>query len=426
MKRYFHQGLHLAKSATARNLYWVFSGNIITILMAVAATALIGKAGPAQLGLFLALFSFASLVADFSEIGLGSALSSFIPRLQVENKKSEINVILSTAFFSQLIIGLIVTGILLLIAPLLSQLLFDKTAISHILITGVLVIILLLFNFGTFALSSLKKFQENALMNIFAGLIRLTLLIIFSWYKMLNLTSILWIQVVSLGCGFLYSLLYLQVKFIFTKPKLDYTKKLLLFSSPLGIQKLFVAVSSRLDILMLTSLVGAASAGVYGAAMRFAQVYPYAISSFAQVLAPTFASFSDKKSALGFLKKTLIITSIFVSSMVALYILAEPLISIPFGKEQYQTAIPVFRALLIAMIGFILAVPFNSFLTYFLKKPFIIAFGTLVQLIIIFVSNIIFIPILKEFGPILGIGLGNLTIFVLALGASWYYFKEKV
>lgn len=425
MRRFIGLGLQLAKSATAKNLYWMFSGNGIAIIMAVAATSLIGRTGPAQLGLFLALFSLASLVADFSEIGLGSALSSFIPPLLTQNKIKEINTVFSTAFYSQLVIGLVVTAILLLIAPFLSQWIFDETAVNNLFITGLLIISLLFFNFGTFALSSLKKFQENALMNIFAGIVRLILLIIFTWYQQINLSNILWIQLISLFAGFLYSLIFLGPNFLWILPKKTYAKKLFFFSGPLGLQKVFVAVSSRLDILMLTSMVGAYQAGIYGAALRFAQIYPYAVTSFAQVLAPTFAGFATIGDSVKFLKRSLLISGLFLISMILLYIFAQPIIAIPFG-HQYDASIPVFRALLLAMIGFVIAVPFNAFITYSLKKPSIIAIGAFLQLIIIFIGNNIFIPRFNEFGPIIGIGVGNIIILFISIVFSWHYYKKNV
>jgi len=53
-------------------------------------------------------------------------------------------------------------------------------------------------------------------------------------------------------------------------------------------------------------------------------------------------------------------------------------------------------------------------------------FVSAVQLIIIFLSNLYFIPKLGRFGPAIGIGLGNLAVLVISVGATWYYLKKEI
>ncbi|RJR30281.1 hypothetical protein C4564_00835 [Candidatus Microgenomates bacterium] len=424
MKRIVDPAFRLIRSKTARSLYWVFSGNGLSIGLAVVVTILISRNGPSELGLFLALFSFASLIADLSEIGLSTSLSSFIPPLVIAGQHQQVKKVLSTAFFIQLMIGLAIAAIVILLSPLLARVLFDHTESLNVTIAALIIIALLFFNFATFALSAFKKFQESALISICTGLVRLTLLIILTWFKMLTLTNILLVQLTALVVGFVYGLIFLRPAFLMHKPDLHEAKKLLRFSSALGLQKVFVAISSRLDILMLTALVNSSAAGIYGAAMRFAQIYPYAISSFAQVLAPTFAGFGRIKESLAFLRRSLLIMVLFLFSMVILFIFADPIIRIPF-KNQFVESIAVFRWLLVAMIGFILAVPFYSFVIYTLRKPFVIATASFLQLVAIFLANLYFIPRHQELGPVVGVGIGNTIVFGVAFAATLYYSKRS-
>ncbi|HCS78494.1 TPA: hypothetical protein DIV55_01990 [Patescibacteria group bacterium] len=51
--------------------------------------------------------------------------------------------------------------------------------------------------------------------------------------------------------------------------------------------------------------------------------------------------------------------------------------------------------------------------------------ASFVQLVVIFAVNWWLLPSLGRFAPATGIGLGNLTIFIIAAGASWYYFNQE-
>jgi hypothetical protein len=88
--------------------------------------------------------------------------------------------------------------------------------------------------------------------------------------------------------------------------------------------------------------------------------------------------------------------------------------------------VPILQALIIAMTGFIIATPFISLLIYTFRKPFVISITSGIQLITIFVSNMIFIPRLGSFGPVIGVGIANTLVCAIAIGATYYYYHNEV
>ena len=418
----------LGLSKTARSLYWVFSGNGILIVLTFFTTILIANSlTKAENGIFLALLTLANLLSDLGEAGLGSSLSSFIPGLLLESNetnKQEAQKYLATAFKLELIIGLILGSILAVLSVPISKWLFASTQPINVFITALITFILVLFGFSIFALSAFKKFREVSVVNIFYSLVRLGLLVVALLVFKVSLLLILLVYLIAFTSGWVYSLLFLKTNFLFAKASKSHTNKLLKFSSFLAIQKLFISISSRLDLLMLVPLSNAVEAGVYGIAQRFSLVYPLVISSLGQVLAPQFAEFGKGRHALQFLKKAGIIIGLLLISELLFYIFAKPLIV--FLIPKYVEAITVFQALLIATTGFIIATPFVSFIIYTLKKPYITTISSFIQLVVIFISNLYFIPRYGRMAPAIGIGIGNVVICIIAISASFYYLRKEV
>src|SRR3989344_4690142 len=254
--------------------------------------------------------------------------------------------------------------VILLAKPLASWL-FAGTATTHIQITGFMVFILVLFGFMTFALSAYKKFREVSVVNIFYSFIRLFFIAFAVIFFKLSLFTALILYALAFTLGWVYSLIFVKTDFLFEKNSPAHLKKLLHFSWFLALQKMFISISSRLDLLMLVPLVGAVEASIYGIASRFSLVYPLIISSLGQVFAPKFAEFAKGRDAVVFFKKTGFVIGMLLLSEVLFFIFASPLIRLLVPK--YSEAVPVFQALLIAMTGFIIATPFVSFLIYTVK-----------------------------------------------------------
>lgn len=425
IRKLVHHSIMLGTSRTARHLYWMFVGNALSIILAFFATVLIARyLTKESFGIYLALFTFATLIADLADVGIGTSLSSFIPGLIRDKRDHEARQLLSQAYIVEIIIGSVLFLFIVIFSPILANTLFGKTSTLNLVLTGLMMILIQLTNFAILSLSSLKMFRENSLINIFYGIVRLALVAYAASRGTMSLAIVLVIYIVSSFLSWIYSQAYIKVPRAYRNLDKNLLKRLLRFSGFLGLQKMFVAIAARLDMLMLIPLAGAYEAGVYGAASRISQVYPFIISSFGQVLAPKMAEFVSVRTALPFLRKTLMVTCLMLFSLTLFYLLAKPVILLLFGVK-YLEAIPVFKVLLLSIIGFILAAPFVSLLIYTLKKPHIIAATTFMQLLVITTSNLIFIPKYGRFGPAIGIGIANVLTFIFTASAVWYYMRKE-
>src|SRR3989344_1731552 len=425
MHKILNKGLVIGRSTTARHIYWVFSGNVLsTILTFFALVVVIApRISKAEYGIFLALFTLANLLSDLGEAGLGGALTKFIPPLIVQKKPIQAKEYLATAHQIELGITFVVCALLLLLAGPLARILFAKTAQINVTVTAIMTATMILMVFAVFALSAYKKFPEVTVVNVFYSIVRLALLLLFALLSRLSLFNILIVYLLSSLFSWVYALFFLGTHWVTIPFSRERAGKIVKFAAFLALQKVFVAISSRLDLLMIVPLAGAVEAGIYGMASRFALVYPLLISSLAQVLAPKFAEFPTAQAAIVFFKKVALVIIGLLFSLIIFNAFARIFIST--FVQNYSEAIPVLGSLLLAMIPFIAATPFVSFVVYTLKKPWIMTVASFVQLVVIFCANLFLVPKLGRFAPATGIGFGNLTIFVIAAFASWYYFKQE-
>lgn len=413
----------LGTSTTAKSLYWVFSGNSVAVGLAFFSTVLIARfLSKEEFGLFLALYSFSALLSDLGDMGLGPSLSSFLPPLVQEKKHREVTCTLSTTFYLQFGVGIFLTLGVGLFGEFFNEKLFAGSTLSDFWAALSVMLALMGFNFAILSLSALKYFKETAVINVANGVVRLFLLILFALSGNLSTFSVLVVHFGGFMFSWVFALIYLKLDFLTFQTNRDHIKSLVKFSGFLGVQKIFVAVLARLDVLMLIPLSNAFEAGVYGAASRIALIYPVFIGSLSQVLAPSFAEFRNGRAARKYFIKTLGVTALFAFSLLIFYLHAEPIVTTLFGSK-YHDAIPVFKALLIAMIPFVLGTPFTSLVIFTFKKPQIIALASLVQLVIMYLLNLFFIPVEGRMGPVWGIGIGNLAVFLIVGAAAWYYFR---
>lgn len=177
---------------------------------------------------------------------------------------------------------------------------------------------------------------------------------------------------------------------------------------------------------MLAILAGATATGIYSIPSRLASFIIVLASSFSSVLATRLASFKNPD-----LEKKYIIKSTFalipiILVIVVWIIIAKPFILTLFG-EKYIDAIPVFQALALAQIPFILTVPAVTAIIYSIRKTVYIGALSFFQLAAIFILNYYLIPHYGAFGPTLTFGVTNsLLAAYVWLVVIRYYSKKTI
>ncbi|MFA6570020.1 MAG: oligosaccharide flippase family protein [Bacteroidota bacterium] len=413
----------LAVSKTARNTYLVFLGNSISAFFAFILTVILVRGmSKSDFGYYSAVFSFALLLSDVSDIGIGSSLSRFLPPLKADSNKT--NRFLKTALIYQSGIVLILAIFVVVFSKFLAVNFFHDPSLGGTVAAVAIALVGMTFSsFFSYAFSAKEKFYGSAIIPAVSSISRVILIVPFVLLATLTIGGALWIQIISFILTSIIGLVLINPGFLLAAFDLKNLKSLIRFSSFLGIARSFTAISSRLDTLMLIAMTNSIETAVYATASRIISIYPLLSGSFSAVLAPRFATIRSENELNTFLKKVILGTAGIILTIIILIIVAYPFMMILFG-EKTRDSVPVLQLLLVAMIFFVASVPPVSLAIYYLKKPHILSINSVIQLIIVIAGNLYFIPKFGRFGPIYSLMLAYGITLVFTTYLSIYYLKK--
>lgn len=430
--RYFHKYrrslLPLFYSRTAKNTYLVSVGNVLGLGFALLFTIITYRLlSHSDYGYLSALWAVLLLVSDVADIGIGSSLSRFLPPL--EKEKERLLSFLKTAFILQLIVAVLSFVIIFFLSTFIAKLLFHNiTLVGLVKLTSVGVFGVILSNFFFYTLSARQQFIQAAIVTVLNGGLRFLFLIIIFLLWSATLTNAVWAQSVSYLILIISGFYFVKLQFVLVKRTTGDFRSLISFSSYLGIARSLTAIAGRLDVLMLFALLTAVSApeeaGIYAGAVRFIAPYPLFAGSFSTVIAPRIASFSNNHDLNLFLKKVILATLGLIASVFIFIVIAKPFLYLFLGAKS-APSVPVLQLLLVSQIFFVASIPAVTLAIYYLKKPYILTVNSIVQVIIVIIGNLLFIPKYGRYGPAISLifAFGITLVFTSIL--SYFYLKKE-
>ncbi|PIP33131.1 hypothetical protein COV53_04525 [Candidatus Gottesmanbacteria bacterium CG11_big_fil_rev_8_21_14_0_20_37_11] len=427
IKKYFSNILTIAFSKTAKNTYFVFIGNSLSLIFSFIYTVLLVRLlSLSDFGYYSAIFTFMLLISDISDIGIGSSLSRFLPPLKQEQDK--LQSFLKTAFMLQLVISVFIAIIIFIFSSFIANVIFHNINLEILLkIISIGVIGAVITNFSIYSLAAKEKFISMSITTTSVGIFRVIFLVFLILLSQVFLYQVVIAQVLSYIFVAIFGMILVGPAFVFIHRTKGDLKRLLSFTSYLGIARILTSLSGKLDVIMLLALTNdPVSTGIYATASRLIAMYPIFSGSFSTVIAPKISTISDSLQLNKFLMKVILVTLVLISTIFFLIIFAHPFITILFGIKAIQ-AVPVFRLLLISMIFFVGSIPSVTLAIYYLKKPHILTVNSILQLIIVVGGNLFFIPIYGRFGACYSLIFAyGITLFLTSIMSYYYLTKRNV
>ena len=409
-------------SATIKDSSVVFVGNLISSVLGIIFTVLAARfLGPSNWGLVAGVGSLITILVALGDIGLGSAFFQVASgRWEDSAEREKIKRTYRDLFSLRLLTGIILFLILLAFSGFLSRLIFHSDNYLLMVFTALGFIASLLLDFQIFSIESKRDWKAAAILISLSNVFRIGFLAALYLAGKLTTESVLFVFSGSLFLVFLASLF-----FVGAKPKLSWSvaktyKEVFKFSSWMGLNKIVSTASPRLDILLIIQLAGTYEAGIYGAASRLAVGIPMIVGSLATIIASRFALISDRNELRKYFSKSVGL-SLVMSAIVLLGVLVAPLVISLFG-DQYEQSGSVLQWLLVVQIPFVLSMPAVNILIYHFKMPKIITILSFLQLPTILLVNLLLIPKISIFAPIVALGIINMTTLVVA----YYYALRKM
>lgn len=374
-------------------------GMIFTVITARAL-------GPTLFGVFSALNALVTLLSSMGDLGLSSALVNFIPKLADRR-----NVIISTVFWIQ-ITASVILALALTAMGLKPDLIIPGSKAVHFVIIGVLTGLYVLQGLALGIFNSEKKFVQASFLQGFDSVVKLGLVAALFFGKNLNIELALLANVASCFLSVIYGFgrELKNIRPIFPKAQV---MEIFHFAKWIALSRTFSVMISRIDIILLNLLAGGFQAGIFSAASRIALLFALLVSSIGSVIAPRLSAFVRKEDIKRYIKKVALMVGAISIFMIGTIIFADPLVRTIFG-EKYIAAIPVFRALTLAMIPFLLSVITSQPLIYSFNQPKFFSRVTILQVIILIILDLLLIPRYGALGPTISLGIANTLVVGLS------------
>ena len=425
MKRYFNRAKSLVFSATAMDTYVLFVGNLGSAFLGFLFTFFIARAlNREDFGIFSATLNLVVILSSLSDIGITSGMVNFVSKLDSSGDEEKSLEYQKAGLVIRMGIVLALSTIVLIFAPFISKSMLATTDPLVAVWVSIISFVLFVPMYFPYVLQAKKQFLKSVIIDNVYYLFRLIGLLCFIYFGAISLYSAFSTAILGFVVSLIVSLIFLKLKFLYSKPKKEIYTSLLKFSGWIGVNRIVSSISGRLDIQMLASIAGASTTALYSIPSRLASFVVILTSSFSSVLAPRFASIGSKESERKYLIKACFALIPIIALTIIWVILAKPFIAIIF--PNYIDSVPVFQALTLSMIPFILTAPSVAAIIYAMKKNIYIGAFSFFQLAAIFLLNYYFIPKYGAIGPTITYGITNtiLAIYTWVIVIRYYWFEK--
>lgn len=358
--------------------------------------------GPQDFGIFSTVIATGLFIVAISNFGLDTGILKF-----AHKGAEKADSILSIAIRTYIVLGLISALLGFLLSPQIAQILGQNQITPYLRIGFAGSIFVLLTNFFVSALQARQQFLKSSIVNISGNISRLLLLIIAFYFFSVNLyfLTILYffVAIISIVTGKFF------LSFQFQKYEKDLTIKFYKYNFWVALSLIIAA--APYDNYFLLKLAGPAQTGIYAAPYKILTFAYQFGGNFTSILASRYATFDTKEKVIEFSKKSFGLILLFSFGILILGILANPLITIIFGRE-FQESVNVFRILSVGFIFFFASLIPSSIILYYLGKSSASFVITLARISIFIASLAVLVPKYQAIGGAWAFTLSEIGVFV--------------
>ena len=405
MKRIFG----LLKTSTLKDTLISFTGLGVTAILGFVFTIIMARVlGPVQYGVFSAVTALTSIVYNLGDLGVSSALINFLPKLREKRQ-----VLIDSSFWFQILIAIFIL-VLFLILSFFNNRIIPNSIPLYLILAGILSASYLLVGFAQGVFTAERRFWTFSISQIVDSGIKIILIFFFVSQTNLTITNALIANIISSLIAFSLTF-FKDLRSVEAKFDTGIFRKLFSFAKWIAISRVFSVMFSKIDIILLNLLATSFDAGIFAAASRVTLLFALLVSSLNSVINPRFSGFDKKEKVISYIKKLSLFISGIALLMLICVFLAGPIITLVFG-DKYLPAIPVFRWMTISMLPFLFSLITTPAILYTYNKPDFFAKTTAFQVITIIIMEIILIPRISYYAPVVAMGVTNVFVLIITAG----------
>lgn len=371
------------------SLITITSGMIASGFAAIAIILISRLLGPSDFAYFSAAFSLSLILNRLNDFGLVTVIQKYVGG---EFRKKKINKYLSLCLRYRLIISVIITSVGLIFSPNIADFLNIENTwlIPIVFITSLAPTY---FESSQATLQSLGQFKFAAYNYVVPAVIKLAMGIIVFAFRITNVQLILAIYLLST----LPSLLIAEfgkkdwIKYDLENKFPKEKAKILELLKHSAFAIIAAGLIENVDLLFAKHYLTDFETGLLGGVNRISMLLYVVAYSLANVLNPRVAKYTQKKNMDAFIKKSWSIVALSVLGFFVLTPISPYLIKYSIGPD-YLTGTGILNVLLASGFISIAMMPFIATF-YAFKNNSYFSWAAILQLIIVFVGNIYFVPL---------------------------------
>jgi O-antigen/teichoic acid export membrane protein len=374
--RFLDKIIDLSKKSFIRDTSILQLGSFVSFGISAFSSIIIARLlGSDNYGIYALVFSFASLVGIFMNVGVSYTVLTLLPAAYTKKDKLEITNILGYCFYITVAIFFTVGIVILILSPFVAQLMYQDSEIgrmSRYLVAMSTVNVV--FFIVTFILQSVRKIKSLAVFENFNKLVYLIIPILLLFFGF-GVQGIVWGYLISSVLIFIISLFYLEY-LSFHDPLLPSALPLLKSWRQINFWRYFkfgflIAVDKNLNnlysILPVTLLgilaVSTSQVAYFKIAIGYLALPTLFLTSIARILTvqlPKSLIYGKRVFKDNFKESSLVSGFLFIILLVPFLLFATPLIKLLYGQEY----LPAVKLVYICSAGYLLfgfTVGFSSF-----------------------------------------------------------------
>jgi len=382
------QNLIINSEASKQSLVFSFGNFINSGIMAIAMILLSRYLGPKNFGVFSVSISLMFVISKFADLGLNQLISRFMGQWFYQNDKNE--EFLKHILWIKTLLSVILLIIFLPSASLLANLI-NYQYLSMIYLSIVGSIFLEAYSYAYLVLSARHQFIRLSLLNIIQALIKLVSFIIIIWLFSTDLFGITTFYHLSPALSVLFISFYFREK-LFYKPKianLEIRKKINRFWFHSGVGVIMLTLIGNLDILLIQRYLNPYDTGVYAGAARIAAFVGTLSASVGTVLISRVSRYKERSLIIRYLKKSSFLILVAIFGFIIYLPFSSFLIKYTIGPEYLAGNLATIYLVGNSFLGLILA-PLTA-IFYTLDKPNYFSINGFIQVACILIGTILFI-----------------------------------
>lgn len=404
---------HIINTGTVKDTGIVFVGQIIsTIFSAIFFFIIARKLGPANLGIYSTSAAVVMVLTDTIDIAINSSIIKF-------SNSDRKDAFLKFALLLKIGIGIFLMLLLFTLSNFFSILLKQNITVP-LRFAAVLLLVTFVVRFPKSYFQAHKKFSWNAQIDIGMSFLRLILALSLIALNILSVISVINIQIAEILIVCLFFMRKIPLTFLRTPVDNRTRRDFFSFHGWLSVAFILAAIHSRLDTFFLMRFSGPGMVGYYQAGYRFYMPVVTFAAVLSTVFAPRFSSFPTTIMAKKYLKKGMLLASLFAFFVFSLIIFLPLAVKIFFGPA-YQNSILPAQLLAPGYFSFVIGVPIISYLIYHRCATKFFIFLNLLQLILIVFFDILLIPKYQAVGAA---AASSITLTVVNLIAAIWALRK--